>query len=86
MAHTTCGSAVTRLALSGCTVPEIATNAGHSLKDVGAVLDAHYVGWTPKLAVSAAAKLKGAAAATEPMANKNWKTFKPFQMRPRISN
>jgi len=33
------GTAVTRLAVAGCTVPEIATITGHSLRDVGAILD-----------------------------------------------
>jgi len=55
---------VTRLAEAGCEVPEIATITGHSLKDVEAILDAHYLCWTTKLAVSAVAKLERAAAAT----------------------
>jgi integrase len=62
--HDIRGSAVTRLAEAGCEVPEIATITGHSLKDVEAILDAHYLGWTTKLAVSAVAKLERAAAAT----------------------
>jgi hypothetical protein len=37
---------------------------GHSLKDVEAILDAHYLGRTTKLAVSAVGKLERAAAAT----------------------
>ena len=37
---------------------------GHSLKDVEAILDAHYLGRITKLAVSAVAKLERAAAAT----------------------
>jgi hypothetical protein len=45
-------------------VPEIATITGHSLKDVEAILDTHYLGWITKLAVSAVAKLERAAAAT----------------------
>ena len=49
---------------SRCGAPEIATIPGHSLKDVEAILDAHYLGWTAKLAVSAVAKLERAAAAT----------------------
>ena len=32
--------------------PEIATITGHSLKDVEAILDAHYLGMTTKLAAS----------------------------------
>ena len=42
--HDLRGTAVTRLALAGCTVPEIAAITGHSLKDVEAILDAHYLG------------------------------------------
>jgi integrase len=37
------GTAVTRLALVGCTEPEIATITGHSLRDVRSILDAHYL-------------------------------------------
>jgi integrase len=52
------GSAVTRLAEAGCTVPEIASITGHSLADVEAILDAHYLGRTTKLAASGMAKLE----------------------------
>jgi predicted negative regulator of RcsB-dependent stress response len=53
----------------------------------GAILDAHYLGASTKLAVSAVAKLERAAAVRwEPMANKNWKTIKPFEMQPGISS
>jgi hypothetical protein len=45
-------------------VPEIATITGRSLKDVEAILDAHYLSRTTKLAVSAVAKRECAAAAT----------------------
>jgi len=37
------GTAVTRLALAGCTEAEIATITGHSLRDVHSILDAHYL-------------------------------------------
>jgi hypothetical protein len=53
-----------RLAEAGCEVPEIATITGHSLKNVEAILDAHYLGRTTKLAASAVAKLEPAATAT----------------------
>jgi integrase len=59
--HDLRGSAVTRLAEAGCEVPEIATITGHSLADVEAILDAHYLGRTTKLALSAVAKLERAA-------------------------
>jgi integrase len=42
--HDLCGTAVTRLALAECTVPQIAAITGHSLKDVEAILRAHYLG------------------------------------------
>ena len=42
--HDLRGSAVVRLAIADATVPQIATLTGHSLKDVEAILDAHYLG------------------------------------------
>ncbi|MBI3699191.1 MAG: tyrosine-type recombinase/integrase [Afipia sp.] len=56
--HDLRGSAVVRLALADATVPQIATFTGHSLKDVEAILDAHYLGRDVKLAESAIAKLE----------------------------
>lgn len=56
--HDLRGSAVVRLAVSGATVPEIATLTGHSLKDVEAILDAHYLGRDVKLAENAIRKLE----------------------------
>lgn len=41
--HDLRGTVVTRLAIAGCTVPQIATITGHSLKDVEVILDAHYL-------------------------------------------
>lgn len=41
--HDLRGTVVTRLAIAGCTVPQIATITGHSLKDVATLLDAHYL-------------------------------------------
>jgi integrase len=52
------GTAVTRLALAGCTEAEIATITGHSLRDVGSILDAHYLHRDPALAESAIQKLE----------------------------
>ena len=57
--HDLRGSAVVRLALSGCSVPEIATFTGHSLKDVEVILDRHYLGRDVRLAESAMQKLAG---------------------------
>jgi integrase len=51
------GTAVTRLALAGCTEAEIATITGHSLRDVRSILDAHYLHRDPALAESAIRKL-----------------------------
>jgi integrase len=52
------GTAVTRLALVGCSEAEIATITGHSLRDVRSVLDAHYLSRDPALAESAIRKLE----------------------------
>jgi integrase len=52
------GTAVTRLALAGCTEAEIATITGHSLRDVHSILDAHYLNRDPALAESAIRKLE----------------------------
>lgn len=56
--HDLRGTAVTRLALAGCTVPEIATITGHSLRDVGAILDSNYLDRDPAMAESAIHKLE----------------------------
>jgi integrase len=58
--HDLRGTAVTRLALAGCTVPEIASFTGHSLKDVEAILDAHYLGGRFELAETAGRKMEKA--------------------------
>lgn len=52
------GTAVTRLAKVGCTVPEIASLTGHSLQDVNAILDKHYLNRDEGLAASAIRKLE----------------------------
>lgn len=39
-------------------MPQIATFTGHSLKDVEAILDAHYLGRDMKLAKAAVLKLE----------------------------
>lgn len=56
--HDLRGTAVTRLALAECTETEIATITGHSLRDVGAILDAHYLKRDGGLADSAIRKLE----------------------------
>lgn len=56
--HDLRGTAVTRLALAGCTEPEIATITGHSLRSVRAILDTHYLSRDPALAESAIRKLE----------------------------
>ena len=56
--HDLRGSAVVRLALADATVPQIATFTGHSLADVKAILDAHYLGRDVKLAELAVMKLE----------------------------
>ncbi|MEI9403387.1 tyrosine-type recombinase/integrase [Mesorhizobium argentiipisi] len=52
------GTAVTRLAIAGCTEAEIATITGHSLRDVRSILDAHYLNRDPALGESAIRKLE----------------------------
>ena len=52
------GTAVTRLALAGCTEAEIATITGHSLRGVRAILDRHYLSRDPALGESAIRKLE----------------------------
>lgn len=56
--HDLRGTAVTRLAIAGSTDAEIATLTGHSLKDVHAILDAHYLNRDPAVAESAVRKLE----------------------------
>lgn len=56
--HDLRGTAVTRLALAGCTEAEIATITGLSLRNVRAILDSHYLNRDPALAVSAIRKLE----------------------------
>jgi len=55
--HDLRGTAVTRLALSNCTVPEIASITGHSMETVQNILDAHYLGGRVEFAESAIKKL-----------------------------
>lgn len=55
--HDLRGTAVTRLALAGCSNAQIASITGHSLRDVDAILDAHYLGGKTELAEQAMAKL-----------------------------
>lgn len=52
------GTAVTRLALAGCTEAEIATITGHALRDVRSILDAHYLNRDPALGQNAIRKLE----------------------------
>jgi integrase len=52
------GTAVTRLALVGCTEAEIATITGHTLRDVRSILDSHYLHRDVALAESAIRKLE----------------------------
>src|SRR5713226_1035330 len=56
--HDLRGTAVTRLAVAGCTVPEIATITGHGLRDVAAILDSNYLDRDPAMAENAIRKLE----------------------------
>jgi integrase len=59
------GTAVTRLAMAGCTEAEIATITGHSLRGVRAILDTHYLSRDPALGESAIRKLEMAEGRTK---------------------
>jgi integrase len=63
--HDLRGTAVTRLAVAGCTEAEIATITGHSLRDVHAILDSNYLHRDPALAVSAIRKLEESKSGTK---------------------
>ena len=52
------GTAVTRLALVGCTEAEIAAITGHTLRNVRSILDANYLHRDPALADNATHKLE----------------------------
>jgi integrase len=56
--HDLRGTAVTRLAVAGCTEAEIATITGHATGSVRAILDTHYLSRDPALAESAIRKLE----------------------------
>jgi len=56
--HDLRGTAVVRLAIAGASVVQIAAVTGHSLKDVEAILDAHYLGRDIQLAEAAVLKLE----------------------------
>ncbi len=53
--HDLRGTAVTRLAIAGCTTPQIASITGHSMKDVERILQANYLGGQVQLADQAIA-------------------------------
>lgn len=52
------GTAVTRLALAGCDHAQISAITGHSMGQVGAILDYHYISRTALLADEAMANLE----------------------------
>lgn len=56
--HDLRGTAVTRLAAAGCTVPEIAQITGHGLKDCETILDRHSFSRDKGLGESAIAKVE----------------------------
>jgi integrase len=63
--HDLRGTAVTRLAIVGCTEAEIATITGLSLRSVRSILDAHYLHRDAALAESGIAKLERAEIGTD---------------------
>ncbi len=56
--HDLRGTAVTRLALAGCSESEIAAITGHALTDVRSILDRHYLSRDVALAEAAIHKLE----------------------------
>jgi len=62
--HDLRGTAVTRLALAGCSEAEVATFTGHSLRDVAAILDAQFLSRDSRMAVSALGKWESYEART----------------------
>jgi integrase len=56
--HDLRGTAITRLAVAGCSIPEIASITGHNLKQITIILDAHYLSRDSALGVSAIQKLE----------------------------
>lgn len=63
--HDLRGTAVTRFALGGSSEAEIATLTGHSLRDVAAILDTHYLSRDARLAESAMRKREAHEAGTD---------------------
>jgi integrase len=59
--HDLRGTAVSRLALAGCSEAEIATLTGHALTNVRSILDSHYLNRDPALAMAAIRKLEDRA-------------------------
>ena len=56
--HDLRGTIVTRLALAGCAVPEIAAITGHSPANVQQMLDRHHLGGQVQLAEQAIRRLE----------------------------
>jgi integrase len=64
--HDLRGTAVTRLAVAGCTEAQIASITGHSLRDVCSILDSNYLHRDPALSESAIRKLETSKQAIAP--------------------
>jgi integrase len=74
------GTAVTRLALVGCTEAEIAYITGHTLGHVRSILDAHYLHRHPDLGEHAIRKLE--AGTKSPNCAPNWsEVFRPVMVK-----
>jgi hypothetical protein len=87
--HDLRGTAVTRLALVGCTEAEIVTITGHSLRDVRSIMDASYLHRDPALAESAIRKLERGAGPTifsQPNAQPNKDSTVITEEKPAKSN
>jgi integrase len=84
--HDLRGTAVTRLAIGGCTEAEIATITGHSLRDVRSILDANYLHRDPALAASAIRKLERGAGKSPDFFPTGPKAVQRMKERPAKSN
>jgi integrase len=69
--HDLRGTAVTRLAVAGCTEAEIATITGHSLRDVRTILDSNYLSRDPALGESAIRKLERGTKISNRLSNRS---------------
>jgi integrase len=79
------GTAVTRLALVGCSEAQIAEVTGQSLRDVNSILDAHYLHRDPALGEAAISKLEMGYAKRTTTARSSVSVTEVGKMRSRVT-